>query len=41
LSVFSRAELEGDYRDLLGQTGRFQEIENFGTVLSEGRVLED
>lgn len=41
LSVFSQARFEDEYRPLLGETGRFQEIENFGTVLSQGRVLED
>ena len=41
LYVFSRRQYEEDYAGLLGETGRFQEIENFGNVLSEGRVLED
>ena len=41
LCVFSEAEFEADYAKLLGETGRFREIENFGKVLSEGRVLED
>jgi hypothetical protein len=41
LHVFSRSQYEDDYRKLLGQTGRFEEIENFGRMLSEGRVLED
>jgi len=41
LYVFSRPEFEGDYRRLLSAPGRFQEIENFGPVFSEGRVLED
>jgi len=41
LRVFSRPEFEKDYQPLLGRLGRFQEIENFGKVLSAGRVLED
>jgi Mg-chelatase subunit ChlD len=41
LHVFSRSQFEDDYRTLLGQTGKFEEIENFGRMLSEGRVLED
>ena len=41
LSVFSRPQYEDDYAKLLADTGKFQEIENFGKVLSEGRVLED
>lgn len=41
LHVFSREEYRADYTKLLGQTGRFQEIENFGSVLSQARVLED
>jgi len=41
LSVFSRPQYEEDYRKLLGETGRFLEIENFGKALGEGRVLED
>ena len=41
LDVFSRPQYEGNYRKLTGEVGRFQEIENFGKVLSEGRVLED
>jgi len=41
LYVFSRRQYEADYAGLLGETGRFQEIENFGNVLGEGRVLED
>ncbi len=41
LEVFSRPQFAAAYRTLLGSTGRFQEIENFGKVLSEGRVLED
>jgi hypothetical protein len=41
LNVFSRAQFEEDYQTLISETGRFQEIQNFGSVLSEGRVLED
>jgi len=41
LHVFSRSQYENDYRKLLAQAGRFEEIENFGRMLSEGRVLED
>lgn len=41
LYVFSRRQFEADYAPLLGETGRFDEIENFGSVLGEGRVLED
>jgi hypothetical protein len=39
--VFSRAQFEEDYQTLIAEAGRFQEIENFGGVLTEGRVLED
>jgi len=41
LNVFSRSEYAADYAKLLGASGRFQEIENFGHVLAEGRILED
>jgi hypothetical protein len=41
LRVFSRAQFEESYRKLLGDTGRFDEIENFSKVLGEGRLLED
>jgi len=41
LHVFSRSQYEEDYRDLVAGAGRFEEIENFGRMLSEGRVLED
>lgn len=41
LQVFCRAEFEADYAKLLGPSGKFQELEAFGKVLSEGRVLED
>jgi hypothetical protein len=41
LNVFSREEFEGDYRKLLGDAGKFQKLEDFGKVLTEGRILED
>ncbi len=41
LYVFSRPGLEPAYRKLLGEVGRFQEVESFGRLLQEGRVLED
>jgi hypothetical protein len=41
LRVFSKREFETDYAKLLGETGKFQEIEHFGQVLSEGRLLGD
>jgi hypothetical protein len=41
LHVFSKPRYEGDYRKLLAEAGRFEEIESFGRMLSEGRVLED
>ena len=41
LRVFSRAEFSRQYAPLLGTAGRFDEIEEFGKVLSEGRILED
>jgi len=41
LRVFSKREFEADYTKLLGETGKFQEIEHFGRVLSEGRLLGD
>lgn len=41
LEVFSRPQFESDYHPLLGKSGRFHEVENFGKVLEEGRVLED
>jgi len=41
LSIFSRPEYQQSYEKLLGETGKFREIENFGTLLSEGRILED
>jgi len=41
LHVFSRPDYEDKYRVLLGKLGRFQEVENFGRLLAEARVLED
>jgi hypothetical protein len=41
LQVFGRMEYRKDYEKLMSDEGRFQEIEDFGKVLSEGRVLED
>jgi Mg-chelatase subunit ChlD len=41
LEVFSRPQFERAYAPLLGKSGRFHEVENFGKVLEEGRVLED
>jgi len=41
LYVFSRREYREDYAKLLGGSGRFQELESFGKVLSEGCILED
>jgi hypothetical protein len=41
LEVFSRGEFQADYGKLIGRTGRFREIEDFGEVLAEGRILED
>jgi hypothetical protein len=41
LHVFCRPEFEKAYRPLLVESGKFEEIENFGKVLSEGRILED
>jgi hypothetical protein len=41
LSVFSREEYRSQYEPLLAGVGRFQEIEDFGQVLTEGRILED
>lgn len=41
LYVFSRAETKDQYANLLGKSGRFQELEAFGRVLSQGRVLGD
>ena len=41
LQVFSKDRFREDYRELLGENQRFLEIENFGKVLSQGRILED
>lgn len=41
LSIFSRPDYQESYEKLLGETGKFYEIENFGALLSEGRILED
>lgn len=41
LRVFSRPKFEPAYAPLLGDCGRFDEIENFGVALSQGRILED
>jgi hypothetical protein len=41
LHVFSRRAFEDDYRKLLGEAGKFLDIENFGRALDEGRILED
>lgn len=41
LEVFSRPQFQSDYQAILGKSGRFHEVENFGKVLEEGRVLED
>jgi hypothetical protein len=41
LQVFSRPQHEDHYRALLTEGGMFEEIDNFGRMLSEGRVLED
>jgi hypothetical protein len=41
LRVFSSRDFAGEYAKLLGETGKFQEIEHFGQVLSEGRLLGD
>jgi hypothetical protein len=40
LQVFSRPQFARAYEKLVGDDGRFQEIENFGRALSEGRILE-
>lgn len=39
LRVFSRREHEADYARLLGEAGKFQEIEDFGRVLAQGCVF--
>jgi len=41
LQVFSKERFREDFGELLGKNQRFLEIENFGKVLSQGRILED
>jgi hypothetical protein len=41
LYVFSKAQYEENYKRLLGDAGKFQEIDDFGKALSQGRLLED
>jgi hypothetical protein len=41
LHVFSRRRWAVAYAKLLGELGRFDDVENFGRLLSEGRILED
>ena len=41
LNVFSRAEFRDAYGGLVGDCGKFQELQDFGKVLAEGRILED
>ncbi|MDO4571075.1 MAG: VWA domain-containing protein [Planctomycetia bacterium] len=41
LDVFCRPAHRDSYAPLLGEQGNFMEIENFGDVLAQGRVLED
>ena len=41
LEVFSRPPFASAYCPLIGKTGRFHEVENFGKMLEEGRILED
>jgi hypothetical protein len=41
LSVFTRQEFFPDYRKLTAGSGGVQLLDDFGQVLSEGRVLED
>jgi len=41
LSVFTRPEFFPDYQKLTAGSGNVQALEDFGQVLSEGRVLED
>lgn len=41
LNVFSQSQFEARYKQLSGSTGKFAELEDFGQVLSEGRILED
>lgn len=41
LEVFSRPDFTDSYKPLIRDSGKYQEIENFGSVFSEGRILED
>jgi hypothetical protein len=41
LNVFTRREFFADYQKLTAGSGNVQTLEEFGQVLSEGRVLED
>jgi hypothetical protein len=41
LEVFSRAVFQSNYADLVGDSGKFESLEDFGKVLAEGRILED
>ncbi len=41
LSIFTRQAFAADYQQLLADSGSVQAIEDFGQVLSEGRILED
>ena len=41
LEVFCRAEFQSNYAPLLGDSGKFENLEDFGRVLAEGRILED
>lgn len=41
LQVFTQDEFRGDYLPLAGAAGKVQSMEDFGQVLSEGRILED
>jgi hypothetical protein len=41
LQVFTQAEMQSEYKTLVGSAGRVQTIADFGQVLSEGRILED
>jgi hypothetical protein len=41
LNVFSRPEYAADYARVMGESDRFQELEDFGAVLTEGRILDD
>lgn len=41
LNVFTREEFFPDYQRLVGTSGKVEALEDFGQVLSEGRILED